>query len=114
MRVIHLGSVTLSPDHPDYGKINSHPGRWVLNHAIAQKRIGLDVEIVCMAGKASCNFTTEVDGVKVHFLRYLHPRRAMIGFIIIVSVSCVLSENCIQTSFTPTGRKTLTPSRHSG
>ena len=37
MKVVHLCNLPLPAGHPDYGKIQAHPGRWVLNLALAQK-----------------------------------------------------------------------------
>ncbi len=52
-----------------------HPGRWVLNHALAQKNAGMDVEVVTQAHGASKDFVCEIEGIKVHFLRTYHPYR---------------------------------------
>ena len=75
MRIIHLGNVPVPESHPQKGRVSQHPGRWVLNHAIAQKRAGMDVEVVSQAHKATCDFVCEIEGVKVHFLRTYHPYR---------------------------------------
>ncbi len=75
MRVIHLGNVPVPVGHPEHGRVKQHPGRWVLNHALAQKAAGLDVEVVSQAHKASCDFDREIEGVPVHFLRTFHPYR---------------------------------------
>ncbi len=77
MRIIHLGNVPIPSSHQQYPLVASrqHPGRWVLNHAIAQKSAGLDVEVVSQAHKASSDFDCEIEGVKVHFLRTYHPYR---------------------------------------
>lgn len=75
MRVVHLGNVPVPTGHPEMGRVKQHPGRWVLNHALAQKAAGLDVEIVSQAHKASCDFDCEIEGVMVHFLRTYHPYR---------------------------------------
>lgn len=76
MRVLHLGHVPV-PDSVsrDIFPDGSHPGRWVLNHALAQKAAGLDVEIVSQAHKATCDFDCVIEGVTVHFLRTYHPYR---------------------------------------
>lgn len=75
MKIVHLGSVPVPGDHPEHCRVKQHPGRWVLNHALAQKAAGLDVEIVSQAHKASCDFDCEIEGVTVHFLRTFHPYR---------------------------------------
>jgi glycosyltransferase involved in cell wall biosynthesis len=77
MKIIHLGNVPPPLDHPQREIMASaiHPGRWVLNHAIAQKRAGMDIEVITQAHKATCDFVCEIEGVKVHFLRTYHPYR---------------------------------------
>ena len=75
MTVLHLGNVPVPTDHPERRRVHQHPGRWVLNHALAQKAAGLDVEIVSQAHRASRDFDCEIEGVKVHFLRTYHPYR---------------------------------------
>ena len=76
LRILHLGHVPVPSDHPQAQRMGrQHPGRWVLNHALAQKAAGLDVEIVSQAHKASCDFDCEIEGVVVHFLRTYYPYR---------------------------------------
>ncbi len=75
MKILHLGNVPVPSGHPEKGRVSQHPGRWVLNHALAQKAAGLDVEVVSQAHKASRDFDCEIEGVMVHFLRTYHPYR---------------------------------------
>lgn len=75
MKIVHLGNVPVPADHPEKGRVKQHPGRWVLNHALAQKAAGLDVEVVSQAHKASRDFDCDIEGVTVHFLRTFHPYR---------------------------------------
>lgn len=77
MKIIHLGNVPVPQTHPEWAKVSAtqHPGRWVLNHALAQKSIGLDVEIISQAHKASCDFTIDINGIPIHYLRTFHPYR---------------------------------------
>lgn len=75
MTVIHLGNVPVPVGHPERKRAHQHPGRWVLNHALAQKAAGLDVEVVSQAHGASRDFDCEIEGVTVHFLRTFHPYR---------------------------------------
>jgi glycosyltransferase involved in cell wall biosynthesis len=75
MKVLHLGNVPVPFDHSQKERVSQHPGRWVLNHAIAQKQAGMDVEVVAQAHKATRDFVCEIEGVKVHFLRTYHPYR---------------------------------------
>lgn len=74
LKIVHLGHVPppcgLSAAR---GLRHRHPGRWVLNHALAQKAFGLDVEIVSQAPGVASDFDCEIEGVTVHFLRTYHP-----------------------------------------
>ena len=82
MRVLHLGNVPVPLDHPEREHVgNQHPGRWVLNLALAQKAAGLDVEVVAQAHKAKRDFDCEIEGVSVHFLRTFHPYRHLTFFL---------------------------------
>ena len=76
MRILHLGHVPVPQNHPQAARLGiQHPGRWVLNHALAQKAAGLDVEVISQAHKASCDFDCQICGVTVHFLRTFHSYR---------------------------------------
>ncbi len=75
MKIVHFGNVPVPNNHPEKCRVKQHPGRWVLNHALAQKAAGLDVEVVSQAHKASRDFDCEIEGVTVHFLRTFHPYR---------------------------------------
>lgn len=77
MKIIHLGNVPLDTSHPEKDFIKRHPGRWVLNHALAQKSIGLDVEIVTLVHGAKKDYVIEVEGIKVHYLKTAHKWRHM-------------------------------------
>lgn len=75
MKILHLGHVPVPVGHPERRRVRQHPGRWVLNHALAQKAAGIDVEVVSQAHRASRDFDCEIEGVTVHFLRTYHPCR---------------------------------------
>ena len=76
LRIVHLGHVPVPAWHPEAAIMGpQHQGRWVLNHALAQKAAGADVEIIAQAHKASRDFDCEIEGVLVHFLRTYHPYR---------------------------------------
>lgn len=77
MKIIHLGNIPFFRDYPEKGHIKRHPGRWVLNHALAQKSIGLDVEVVTLVHGAKKDYVLEVEGIKVHYLRTAHKWRHM-------------------------------------
>ena len=82
MKVVHLGHVPVPSDHPERKNVGSqHPGRWVLNLALAQKGAGFNVEIVAQAHKASHDFDCDVEGVPVHFLKTFHPYRHLTFFL---------------------------------
>jgi glycosyltransferase involved in cell wall biosynthesis len=69
MRVVHLCNVPLPPEHPDHGRISFHPGRWVLNLAIAQrKHAGIDARLVMQVPGSRQDLRTEMEGVPVHFV----------------------------------------------
>ena len=69
MRVVHLCNVALPAEHPDAGKLSLHPGRWVLNLALAQRaHAGIDARLVMQVPGASGDFCTEIEGVPVHFV----------------------------------------------
>lgn len=77
MKILHLGNVPVPRDHPQYPRVaaRQHPGRWVLNTALAQKAAGAEVEVFSQAHKASCDFDCDIEGVRVHFFRTYHPYR---------------------------------------
>jgi glycosyltransferase involved in cell wall biosynthesis len=69
MRVVHLCNLPLPPEHPDHGHISFHPGRWVLNLAVAQRRhAGIDARLVMQVPGSRHDFRTEIEGVQVHFV----------------------------------------------
>ena len=69
MRVVHLCNLPLPPEHPDHGHISFHPGRWVLNLAIAQRRhAGIDARLVMQVPGSRHDFRTEIGGVPAHFV----------------------------------------------
>lgn len=69
MRVVHICNLPLSADHPDYGRIFNHPGRWVLNLAVAQKAHS-DVipELVVQVAGTKQNYKTLIQTIPVHYL----------------------------------------------
>lgn len=83
MKIVHLGWVKLPADYPEKNLIKiCHPGRWVLNHALAQKSIGLDVEVVTLVHGAKKDYVLEVEGIKVHYLKTAHKWRHLTFFAI--------------------------------
>jgi glycosyltransferase involved in cell wall biosynthesis len=70
MRVVHIGHVPLPAMHPDFGRLYSHPGRWVLNLAMAQAaNTAIEPCIVTQVPGASCDWSASVDGIAVDFVR---------------------------------------------
>lgn len=69
MRVLHLCNLPLHPEHPDFAKISFHPGRWVLNLALAQRaHADIDARLIMQVPGASEDFRTEIEGAPVHFV----------------------------------------------
>src|ERR1700730_12427273 len=69
MKVVHVSHVPLSIDHPDFGTIRSHPGRWVLNLALAQKaHTSIEPELVVQVPGSQRDFSTNVEKIPVHYL----------------------------------------------
>jgi len=77
MRVVHIGHVPLPPDHPDHGRLYSHPGRWVLNLAMAQAaHTSISPSIITQVPGASCDWSTKLDGIDVDFVKVPDQWRA--------------------------------------
>jgi glycosyltransferase involved in cell wall biosynthesis len=69
MRVTHICNLPLSMSHPDFGKISTHPGRWVLNLALAQRNhTEIEPQLVVQVPGSSASHSTEVEGIPVHYL----------------------------------------------
>jgi len=69
MKVVHLCNVPLVADHPDAERIQVHPGRWVLNLAIAQKKhAGIEPLLVMQVPGSRRSYLTEVEGIPIHYL----------------------------------------------
>ncbi len=77
MKILHLGNVPVPRESPQYARVagRQHPGRWVLNTALAQRAAGADVEVFTQAHRATCDFECDMEGVPVRFLRTYHPYR---------------------------------------
>ncbi|MDA0892571.1 MAG: glycosyltransferase family 4 protein [Proteobacteria bacterium] len=69
MKVVHLCNLPLPAGHPDYGMIQTHPGRWVLNLALAQKaHTKIQPILVVQIPGAKVDYQEEVEGIMVHYL----------------------------------------------
>jgi glycosyltransferase involved in cell wall biosynthesis len=69
LRVVHICNLPLPEGHPDRGRVTTHPGRWVLNLALAQRaHTGIDARLVVQVPGASGDYHCEVEGVPVHFV----------------------------------------------
>lgn len=70
MKVVHIGHVPLPTGHPDYGRLYSHPGRWVLNLAMAQTaHTFIKPRIITQVPGASSDWSAKIDGVDIDFIR---------------------------------------------
>ena len=82
VRAVHLCNVPLPPEHPDHAHISFHPGRWVLNLAIAQRRhAGIDARLVMQVPGSRHDFRTEIEGVPVHFVSAPDKLRSAMLFV---------------------------------
>jgi glycosyltransferase involved in cell wall biosynthesis len=69
MKVAHLCNLPLAPHHPDRGRLWVHPGRWVLNLALAQKKYtGLDPVLVMQVPGSAHHHEAELEGIPIHYL----------------------------------------------
>lgn len=69
MKIVHVCNLPFAEDHPDYGRLFRHPGRWPLNIAMAQGIFGgLDVKCVVATSGASKPYITDFDGVEIHYI----------------------------------------------
>ena len=69
LKVIHIGHVPLIKGHPDFGRLYSHPGRWVLNLAKAQQAFaGIDARVITQVPGAGRDYECEVEGVPVRYV----------------------------------------------
>ncbi|MDD5260578.1 MAG: glycosyltransferase family 4 protein [Methylacidiphilales bacterium] len=69
MRVVHICNLPLPENHPEYGRISCHPGRWVLNLALAQKRhTDIDPILVVQVPGSTRNYLAQIEGIDVHYL----------------------------------------------
>ena len=81
MKVAHICNLPLPPEHPDYGRISFHPGRWVLNLALAQRsHAGIDACLIMQVPGASSDYQTEIEGVPSFFLMAPNRLRAATFF----------------------------------
>jgi glycosyltransferase involved in cell wall biosynthesis len=70
VKVIHICNLPIPPAHPDYGRARYHPGRWVLNLALAQQaHADIEPELLVQLPGASRDFETNIEGVPVHFVK---------------------------------------------
>ena len=96
MRVVHLCNLPLPPDHPDFGRICFHPGRWVLNLALAQcQHADIDARLVMQVPGSCHDFRTKIEGVPVHFVAAPDKLRSAALFVpdVLRLRKAVLTEN---------------------
>ena len=69
MKVVHICYLPIPKEHPDYGKVWCHPGRWVLNLALAQRaHTGIEPELIVQIPGAARDYDTVIEGIPVHFV----------------------------------------------
>jgi glycosyltransferase involved in cell wall biosynthesis len=69
MRVVHICNAPLAPDHPDYGRVGIHPGRWALNLARAQRNYcQIDAQLLVQVPGSNRDYETSLDTVPVHYV----------------------------------------------
>lgn len=69
MKVVHLCNLALPADHPDHSRLSLHPGRWVLNLALAQKaHTTIQPELLMQVPGGSRDYEAIVEGIPVHFV----------------------------------------------
>ena len=69
MKVVHVCNLPIPKEHPDYGKVPCHPGRWVLNLALAQRaHTGIEPELLVQTPGATRDHDTVIEGIPVHFV----------------------------------------------
>ena len=81
MRVVHLCNLSLPADHPDAGRLATHPGRWVLNLALAQRSYAaIKPLLVVQVPGAADNHEAEIEGIPVRFIAAPSRFRALTLF----------------------------------
>jgi glycogen synthase len=69
MKVVHVCHLPLPPDHPNYGNVYRHPGRWVLDLALAQrKHTSIRPELIVEVPGSRRDFSTNIEEIPVHYL----------------------------------------------
>jgi len=69
LRIVHLCNVPLPSENPDFARVAHHPGRWVLNLALAQRtHAGIDARVVMQVPGALYDCHADIEGVPVHFV----------------------------------------------
>jgi len=69
VKVLHVCNVAIPPDHPDFPRLRFHPGRWVLNLALAQQQhTDITPELLVQTPGASEDFHCTIEGIPVHFI----------------------------------------------
>jgi len=77
MNVVHLCHLPLPESHPDFGSLYSHPGRWVLNLALAQQRhTEVTPTLLIQVPGATRDHYCEVEGIPCHFVKIPNQFRA--------------------------------------
>lgn len=69
LRILHVGHAPLPSGYPFDPRFGWHPARWVLNHAVAQRKYAnIDAEILVQVPGGDKALTLELMGVPIHYL----------------------------------------------
>lgn len=77
-----LGHAPIPVEHPDYTKVVRHPGRWVVDQAMAMAKDGdFRVILVTLVKGASQDFEELVEGVRIVYLKAQPKLRERTGYL---------------------------------
>jgi len=79
--ILILGHVPLPEDHPDFGRLVRHPGRWVFDQAKALTHYSnYKITLVTLVKGASRDFEKQFGGLRVIYLKAQSKLRERTGF----------------------------------
>lgn len=65
-----VGHVPLPPEHPDFGKVDRHPGRWVMDQALALSQYSnFNVILATVVKGATEDFQLQIGKLRIIYLR---------------------------------------------
>jgi glycosyltransferase involved in cell wall biosynthesis len=69
VKVVHICNLPLPGSHPDSARVPQHPGRWVLNLAVAQNLYsGVTPELVVQVPGLKQNYEAVIENIPVYYL----------------------------------------------